>query len=105
MNTVEVLEAARDLISQPERWTQGVYARSATDVPSDVESMEACKFCSVGAVLRVCGLASRDAMSPGQRALVALGGVTHILRFNDKHTHSEVLDAFNKAIGRAKAEP
>lgn len=54
MTTVEVLKAARDLISDPVRWTIQVSARDAQGNSVAPHSALAVRFCAYGAIENVC---------------------------------------------------
>ncbi|PDT15877.1 hypothetical protein CO670_15380 [Rhizobium sp. J15] len=107
MNTVEILKAARELISDEKRWTQTVYARDENGNSVNATDPMAVCFCSRGAI---------DKITAGNRAW---GGAYDVLLdllvseddnclgvadFNDKHTHAEVLSLFDRAIARAESE-
>jgi hypothetical protein len=92
----EQLVAARDLIADPERWTQGAYARDVNDEPTMALSASACKWCPVGAVMRVTG--SPYGWGPGTGALsVAANGLSASV-VNDEQGHAAVLAMFDRAI-------
>ena len=105
MKTVtEILIEARELISDPERWTQGVYARDAQGIFTDWDSPEAVSWCVTGAIAKVVRSVQESkgdynalVMSALDKLRCAIGhdGVT---AFNDAHNHAEVLAAFDKAI-------
>lgn len=93
---VEVLQKARALISKPENWCQHVFKQR--------NNTGAMSYCAMGAVNEAsrwhpeihpaCVLALRDA-----------GGFSPIMtipRYNDTHTHAEVLALFDKAIAANK---
>lgn len=92
---VDILRAARELIAEPEKWTQGAYARDIEGLSTNESSRRAVCFCSSGAVYRVGGrdLRRLDAISLLRRAM---GG--DIVQFNDSHTHAEVLGRWDTAI-------
>lgn len=48
MDTLETLYRAREILSNPDRWTKGAYARTAGDNETD-EPSEAYRYCLVGA--------------------------------------------------------
>jgi len=100
MNTVEILKAARQVISDAKSWTQGTFARDANGKVASIRFGDC--FCSVGAIAKV---TDRNLVEPCPRAVIeALGVRSHaeLARFNDSHTHSEVLDLFDRAIARAE---
>lgn len=53
MTIVEVLRAVRELLSVPERWTQGAFARQEDKTQVNAEDPEAVCFCIRGAIHRV----------------------------------------------------
>jgi hypothetical protein len=104
--TAEILQKARDLISDEKNWTQGDYARigrrgvlpAADDhLPADADC-----FCAVGSICRVAGMTIREAeASAAWDFLNAEAEFGELHEFNDSHTHAEVLDLFDRAIKRA----
>ena len=99
---IETLKAARELISVPERWTQGEYARGVSARPVAVQSRYAVCWCAKGALNRV----QSNHYINFQTAIVlerAMGSLA-IGKFNDTHSHGQVLAAFDKAIELAEKE-
>lgn len=103
-DTVTILKAARDLIAKPENWIQGAYARSEDGrdtMPYDVSST--C-FCSVGALFK----AGADSFKFSEllpfeiRDAFGVMKENDLVKFNDTHTHAEVLSLFSKAITSAE---
>jgi hypothetical protein len=98
-STVEVLQKARALIEKPRRWTRHTFARTRwLRLPTRDRGCKAYAFCAFGAVSRAgmaCGSVSGEASAYG--ALLCVMGPS-IVKFNDTHTHAEVLAAFDKAI-------
>lgn len=99
---LDLLRAARERISAPERWTQGRSARDATGFGVVSTDPSAVCWCAFGAVLAC----PSDSLSAGA-ALSALddeapGGSASA--FNDTATHAEVLDLFDRTIARLEAE-
>lgn len=100
---VEILQRARDLITNPEAWTQGTYARDnlGRDVPTE-DCMAVC-FCSMGAIDRVRYL-GRGLWGDRDAAICALANYLWSTRrmsipgFNDHSEHKAVLAAFDGAI-------
>lgn len=112
--TLERLEQLHDLFADERRWTKGIFAQNAegADV-SDPTSVEACKWCLLGGVMKVCGLSStwmttletrgveqrlRQALPSG---FVNVHGVS-ITSFNDKSTHDAVVLLIDRAIALEK---
>lgn len=111
MTTLEILKAARELISVPERWTQGAYARDNQGAPCATTSDEATCFCVRGAVRRVSyspfvniNFAARIA---AYKALEEAGEDGRLACWQDapERTHAEVLARFDTAIARLEARP
>jgi len=104
---VDILTAARDLISDRNRWTTGYLARDANGDRCGVSDGGASCWCAEGAVYR-----ASDALRDGSRrleseALVILAdAVTYpfgsIPAFNDATSHADVLALFDRAISTAK---
>lgn len=87
MNTVEVLEAARKKIENPEHWTQFMPAKDRLGNLASVDGQATSTMCPAAAALsEVCGW--------------------HIAHWNNAlaRTHAEVLDAFDAAIANEKAK-
>ncbi len=107
METVEILEKARELISDESRWTKGEYARDDRGQDIEFNDPGACAFCALGAVLVASG-AEDDCDSvtadADRRLTQEVGGsfINDVARFNDSHTHAEVLALFDRAIAAAR---
>jgi hypothetical protein len=107
MNTVEILEKARELISDESRWTKGEFAINAKGEFVDIMSPEACKFCADGALMRVAtgegGLRDKNYGRAFKKlCAVTPSGFGSIISFNDKATHVQVLEVFDRAIAAAR---
>lgn len=106
MNTIEVLKAARELISNPARWTQGAFAKDVIGKQVAFDDPSAVCWCARGAMYVIgdrSGLAT-----DGWRALRAaiqgsLDSDLCVSSFNDSHTHAEVLALFDATIARLEA--
>jgi hypothetical protein len=100
MDMLTTLTKARELISDPARWTQGEYARDAKGAEVKPGSKYATCWCALGAVRKV---TRRDSAAHG--VLTALQkhceGPTVTL-FNDGHDHADVLAMFDRAIESAR---
>jgi hypothetical protein len=101
--TLQILQEARELISVPERWTQGSYARNAVGSFADSASDEAVCFCSAGALCRVGG-AALDTINAAGRALSEAIGGGPFIDFNDRSSHPQVLARFDRAIVAEQAK-
>lgn len=99
----QVLEAARDLLSDPERWTQGVFARDENGVQVRPKDASACKWCLLGAV----AICSNDiGISPPQLLNYLNEMMKHIYGddfanlgdLNDYVSHSVLLEFMDRAL-------
>jgi hypothetical protein len=107
VTTLDVLQAARNLISDPAHWTQGYWARTADgDLVQPEHPMAVC-WCVAGAVNKV-GLLDKKAIWMAIIALETILDVTPWKRllfdYNDEHTHAEVLALLDRAIARLQTE-
>ena len=100
----QILQAARNLISKRENWTQDYFARAADGSGVYSQSDNAVCWCSLGALNRVSP--PDEGSQAGKQAKVflreAMGGP--IASFNDTHTHEEVIAAWDEAIKLARKD-
>lgn len=106
METIEILEKARELISDESRWTQGCPARNTEGRYTPIGSPDAVCFCSIGAICKVMFI---DEMKvTGQKATEILrkalpqGWGGSITAFNDTKKHSAIVQLFDRAIDAAR---
>lgn len=98
-SVLETLIKGRAAIALPEHWTQFIWARNATGGPASCKNLSAVSFCSTGVLIKI-GV-PRDGSDPLRLAVVnALCAEMNgkIVKFNDTHTHSEVIAAWDRAI-------
>ncbi len=104
MQTVEILKAARDLISDPVHWTQGASVRDSNGRWSP-DGADGYSWCIFGALAKVSDEpgSSTGTLSHLSIALEKLHPEFDygIATFNDSHTHKEVLAVFDEAIQNA----
>lgn len=114
MTTLEILKAARELISAPERWTKGHFAKNGAGIATYCRSSSAVCWCASGATAWV--VQDEDASSGVADDIDAdvelaktLGGSNpgDVASFNDQPTttHAEVLALFDRTIARLEAQP
>lgn len=100
----EILVKARELISDPARWTQGVAAKNARgEVTAAVDGDAVC-WCSYGAIRNVVGWHdNRNNLIFRAECHLNHAADTSYISFNDRQgrTHAEVLAMFDKAIEAA----
>lgn len=97
MNPLETLKAARQLISDPAKWTQGEYARDADGNEVKTWSENATCFCAYGAIQRVTEREDSEADYFLFKACSERFGMS-VTIVSDTHTHAEVLALFDAAI-------
>lgn len=104
MTTLETLIAARELLSDPARWTKGQWARDKDGRMAKHEGAAVC-FCAVGAIWSVVGgCAITEAETILCDVVQSTTRFTNIPGFSDhpKTTHAAVLKVFDAAIARAR---
>lgn len=112
-SVLSLLRAGREIISDPAKWTQGWYFKSKDgfELHSDDREAFSC-FCSVGALIFAANEDYAKLESPiVQQARRKLdyeakridGGRSNAIRFNDNHTHAEVLNLWDKVIAKMEA--
>lgn len=107
MTTIyEALVAAKNLISNPDNWTQEVSARDCTGNYIYSSNPEAVCWCSVGALHKVTKddwpLIDKTVKHLRLFLEQELKYYDGIANFNDSHTHAEVMAFWDKAIAAAK---
>lgn len=103
---LNMLVEARKLISNKENWTQGAYAQDSKGRPVTGRSPYATCFCAFGAIDKIAEMAFNPVKSIRSQ-LEYLDLFTEdigVIKYNDSHTHEEVLSLFDKAIEQVKKE-
>ena len=109
MTTISVkqyLNDIRDLIKDEKHWIQqGCYARDRNGFECDPDSVDACKWCLQGALIRVMGIdyitsIGVDVHSAICDALVEHKVVMDLVLFNDHRntSHQDVMNVLDRAI-------
>ncbi|MBD9544279.1 hypothetical protein IB276_33070 [Ensifer sp. ENS04] len=105
MTPLDLLTEAQKLIRDPKHWTQGVYARNKDGNEVSSRNPDAVCFCSMGAIYVAAGEHLYE--KPHLEAVRLLNTVIDIdagiPRFNDTHTHEEVMELFDRARELAAA--
>lgn len=121
VETIAVLDAVRDVLSTPDRWTRHSFAVTAEGIPVRAGSPVACRWCLVGAItatyerrLQRRGDHITPTVAPNT-VCVALG--TTLMRerrdstgcltvFNDtpSTTHADVLALIDATLARLRSE-
>lgn len=109
-----VLQAARKIIRNEERWTEGALARDQDGNDCGTKSKQAVAFCALGAVTRINGPAQKSAVAFLREAArtvfnadmickeVGPANTQDIFNVNDDMGHKDTLKMFALAIRRAK---
>ena len=101
---IKVLKDARTLLSDPKNWTRDEFARDYTAKPTLVNSESAVCFCTMGAVERVSNVSrAGDVIRDLYQTLICdpyFSGYSNIAQFNDRTSHTKVLELFDKTIVR-----
>ena len=111
MTTLQILKAARELISEPERWTKDAEARSPIGRSVRHESPNACRWCVLAAIWRAGGPPPPSGYGTGAiGALLDAGGFgdsISLLDYNDdpNTTHADILALYDRAIALEEARP
>lgn len=103
---VDTLRAARELITEPQNWTQGYYAANGRGMHVEPEEDSATCFCALGAIRRVTQepherVYFKQAWSLLQEVAKDARG-THVADVNDNIGHLAVLSLYDEAIKRAE---
>lgn len=100
MTVLETLKAAKEKIAEPQHWTVGALSRDRSDFPVSPASCSiACKWCAEGALASVAPGFAHEAAWKILRDQIDVP--LHI--YNDSHTHTQVLELFDKAIASLEA--
>ena len=113
MKTSEILKAGKALIIDPKNWTQGAYFRNAEGaviirLSTEIIPIGVACMCSYGA-LRVVNNKPNDFGLIGEDYLrIAVNSIDNNTRavdiYNDHHTHSEVMELWDKATQLAEED-
>lgn len=97
--TVRHLQSAKALIQDEVHWTRGTYARDANYDETDSLSPSAVCWCAIGALSKATdGWIDLHIWDVIDKATYEVAGHTNTAKFNDSHSHAEVLELFDKAI-------
>lgn len=102
MKPSEILEQAKELIGEPERWTKFQLAVDASGFPVYPDSPTAVKYCAVGAIDKVCGLTDYAVEHYLDKAAEHWGDYSYGPDVNNKGNHLNALLLFDVAIDLAK---
>ena len=102
LSVYETLKMVREFLSDETRWTRGLFARNANGEMAFINDEEACQWCLVGAITKVCSgtFNATNVILRAQRYLHlqldseydSLGG------FNDQVEHKNILEFLDRTI-------
>jgi hypothetical protein len=100
---LQVLIEAKELLSDPSRWTKGGYARDKLGHKIGPRNDAACSWCIEGALTKVCE-SDRDLKQKSTNCLEECVVLKDLIYFNDAHltTHQRVIALFDEAIIKIK---
>ena len=96
---LEIITEAQDLIRDPNRWTQGCYARNEHGVPTGASNPAAVRWDASGAILKVAG-APQYVVTAALADIFKGEGVVHT---NDSRGHAAVMAMFDRVREKAAA--
>lgn len=96
MTDLEIIKAARQVISDPDHWLRNHYAENADGETCWGYQEDAIKWCSTGAIQKVGG---NDTMISGIIAEAA--GIISLIEANDHaNDHAEIMAVWDRAIAK-----
>lgn len=100
MEPIIVLKKSRRLISAPQNWTKGVYARDANGKEASATSPSAKSFCIIGAINKVVERGTVNAAAHNALINAMPGTYPTITQFNDAEetTHADIIAVIDAAI-------
>lgn len=95
---VKALEAGKELLSDPKRWTQGTVARAADGAPTGARAEAAVAWCAIGSLWKVTR-GDEDSVRRVAVAALEATGSQGICAFSDKKGRKlkDVLSKFDEA--------
>lgn len=103
---IKLLKKALELISNPNNWCQGAFARNnkcyifTEGFPVPPWSFDACKWSFAGALEKVSMGSGDFTLWAEVLCKVEKYNNINIIKFNDTHTHQEIIDLFKKTIAK-----
>lgn len=101
-DTLDILESAKAVISDPDRWCVGAFAEADDGLPTEPYDPDAIRFCAIGATEFVAGDLWRDlALARLHIASDEIFGLP-ITEVNDKYGREAAIRCFDLAIYQEK---
>ena len=98
---IQVVERARSLIADAQRWCRGDLARDVNDEEVSPTAASAVKWCALGAVIAAAYELTHEIEAAHDLAFKALRpqyGTSTLVRVNDMRGHAAVLALFDEVI-------
>ena len=104
-NAIALLQQAKGLIDEPNRWTRGFMARDKFGTVVDPRDPAARCFCIIGALHRAAP-GCRCSLEGELKKDLPKGGTAHIPFFNDREEtqHADVMALFDRTVARLERE-
>jgi hypothetical protein len=102
--SVAIIERARQIISDPESWCRGSFARGRAGTSVSVRDPAARRYCAMGALILAAIEITGDATQANELAYSIAKAVSDsgsLVFINDHHGHGAVLKVFDEAIAAA----
>ena len=101
-----ILKRVREILSVPEHWIKGDYARDEHNMVASFYESRACKFCAKGAVFKAAyelglpGMFSHTAVSVLDAFALKKSSIPNIVAFNDapETKHEDLLGLIDEAL-------
>lgn len=102
MTTAEVLRAAKAKIAARKNWCKGTQAKNSRGDGVPARHPDACKWCVEGALRFVTHGQGQPFIDSLRLMSSAVGTDVHVFNDRDGRKHSEIMEAFDKAIALAE---
>lgn len=103
MTNLEIMKAARALITPPGSWTQDTYALDADGNEVGPSSESATCYCSSGAISRISGSIAARVIEFAEHISCIYGVSIPVWNDHPDRTHEEVLAEFDEVIAKLEA--
>lgn len=100
----DVVREVRNLLADPDRWTQGDFAQNAMGDAVPAWANEAVCWCLVGAIEKVCDESEDVTEYEIETALRDFSGWDPISSFNDNNPHAQVVTMLDRFLENEEAD-
>jgi hypothetical protein len=102
--SVTIIQRGREIISAPENWCRGSFARGRGGVSVSVRDHSARRFCAMGALILAATEITGDNTKANELAYAIAKTISKtgsLVFINDRHGHEAVLALFDEALAAA----